>query len=1121
MKELRPVSTLAKTLIAAAVLSTLMCYGLEAREVRTRDLKIVVEDGRLDDETRRGLFSIVQAGTTWFGWFPGLYDPITNPHSIGPGGVWDFDDGGTRPCPVEDCCQEYIKNGAYAQGWTSEDALAQTGLYWHAEDFGDAGFACQGNSAISGTYSAWCGVVTPDPSVCFQAAPGYGSNWNQWLCRYVENPSALEYTFKSDTENDFDFIYVIIDKEYPDSCGWFGDNSDTLRCYTDLNGTTTESFDLTNLPGADPDFCEDGMNVTPDYSGYQARICFVIVSDSGWDDEDGVYDTCDGAFTLDDIIITTAGGTDTTTFETGTLEGWTTCGGFTPGDFVAIRDRSSILNNDPCGFEGCDMSGCILTYFNPMIPGQYGYGGHYAGRMHKRAWSPAVYVGDYPQRGYVTNLVRYLDEPISNWIFHRYYCRYVQSPECPTGAWSQPITDGYLPIYPSPLCDERIWGFSQYVPPDADSVKIGYSVWNACINWDVTCTNGNDSPAIDNVRLGIWDASSPVAGIRATDNYTDAFPEPDLLGGNPSTNTALIDVADNKSQQGYFARLGDTANVSLNQANTMAEFCFRVVPGPGTNTTDPWFAKYGEGGMASCDTTELHCTRMDTCFKAGNGIPGSPIEFQVPLPGYFASMIHEDDPLYVAEGEEIFPDSLFTPGSKLFYAIRTSYLPGPGPYNWIPFGADPTGEDVSTWYEVAVLPDQCADPLSCLLYVDYYNRGAQEWIEEALVMLGRTWDRFDVRAESSRQGNGIGNRILGPGRYRLDRGPIGPSLDHLAQYKVMLLNNGHFQRGVNISDGGHSVPDDPTNDVTFLDQWISEGPYKGLWLSGDNIASDFANASSGPKKGFLWRELAADLDAESYRNESGHPLTESCRMLFARGGRVINEYASLDSMSLMGSGCPQKYNYDCLRERDVESGHEFVSLMYDRTDVTHPPGLYASVDHIYRAPSSPFDSVRTKIDGFSLHGLMMTSPPCSAEDNIMIALWMRDVLGGDDNNGFFYDRDRETQYCPSVGGETISVPGRGGRRHQNALFQNYPNPFRGGGGTTIHYSASKRLTAEIRVFDAAGRLVAKLTDKAEPGDNYVLWNGTGPGGRRVPSGVYFYEIKMKGFSAHKKMLLVR
>jgi hypothetical protein len=1114
-----------RALTAVLLFSCLLCPDSGAKETGTAALKVIEGSSAAPGDLRpAGSFGVAQAGTTWIGWVPGAYDPVTNPHSIGLGGYWDFDDRGTRPCPVQDHYHEYLKNGAYAQGWTSEDVFEQCGLYWGAEDFSDPAFSCQGNAALNGTYSAWCGLLTPDPSCCFQNAPGYGHRWNQWLCRYVTNPTALQYTFKSNTETGFDYAYVIIDKQYPDSCGWAGVEADTVRCYSGANGPATETFDLTNLPGADPDFCEDGMTVTPDYSGYAARICFVVVSDGGWDDEDGVYSTCDGAFTVDDVIITTTGGADTTTFETGTLEGWTRCGGFSPGDYVAVRDRSSILNNDVCGFDNCEMSGCILTYFNPAIPGQYGLGGHYAGLMQKRAWTPTVNVSGYLPRGYVFNASSYADMTIANWIFVRYHCRYVQDPDCPTGAWSPSITDGYVYYYPQPVCGVRNWGFSNFVPPDADSVKMGYSVWNGCVAWETTCTNGNDTPALDNVRLGIWDLSAPLASMRSVDNYTDAFPEAEMLGGNPSINRALIDIASNQSQEGYFLRTGDSAHIALNQANLMVEFCFRIVPGPGTDTADPWFIKYGEVGMAACDTSGVHCCRMDTAFTAGNGVPMSPNEYQVTLEGHFAAMIHEEDAHYVAEGEEILPDSLFTPGSKVFYSIRTSYLPGPGPYNWLPFGADPTGGDVSSWYEVMVLPDQCKDPAACLLYVDYYNRGAQRPIEDALALLGRTWDRFDYRAESSHQGNGIGNRLLGPNRYRLERGPIGPSLDHLEQYRVMLVNNGHFETGVNFSDGGTGTPDDPTNDVGFLDEWISEGPYKGLWLSGDNIASDFAISPSGPKNGFLRLELATDLAAQSYREESGHSVNETCRLLFSRGGRVINEYSALDSMSIAGSGCPRRYNFDCLIERDGESGHEFVSLMYDRTDITHPPGLYASVDHIYRAPNTPFDSVRTKIDGFSLHSLRMNSPPCGGGENVMIALWMRDVLGGNDNRGYFYDSVLQTQYCPPVGPETVGIPGGrpgGGPGARNALFQNYPNPFGGGGGTTIHYSAARPGAARIHIFDAAGRLVRTIPHKAVLGDNYATWDGKGEGGRKAPSGVYFYEIEMDGFSAHKKMLLVR
>ncbi len=237
-------------------------------------------------------------------------------------------------------------------------------------------------------------------------------------------------------------------------------------------------------------------------------------------------------------------------------------------------------------------------------------------------------------------------------------------------------------------------------------MRIGYSVRNICNAYDQPCTNGNDSPAIDNVRLGIYDLSYPRAGVRATDKYNDAFPESDLLGGYPSTNTALIDAANNKCQSGAFLRLSDNAYVSLNQPDATVELCFRVVPG----------------------------------------------------------------------------------------------------------------------------------------------------------------------------------------------------------------------------------------------------------LNGDGIAEDFDGAYSGPKPAFLANELAAQVISGSYRVWTGEPY----------------------------------------------------------------------------------------------------STDCTADPNVAAALYMRDVPGGTDIDGYFYDRAGRFQYCPPVGAEdpTIGLP-RGGRTYGDVLFQNYPNPFRGGAGTTIHYTASK------------------------------------------------------------------
>jgi hypothetical protein len=94
------------------------------------------------------------------------------------------------------------------------------------------------------------------------------------------------------------------------------------------------------------------------------------------------------------------------------------------------------------------------------------------------------------------------------------------------------------------------------------------------------------------------------------------------------------------------------------------------------------------------------------------------------------------------------------------------------------------------------------------------------------------------------------------------------------------------------------------------------------------------------------------------------------------------------------------------------------------------------------------------------------------------------------------------------------------RQSGYSLSQNVPNPFRRGTGTVIHYSVANSEIVRIRILDAAGRLVRTITKKAGPGDNQVTWDGEDQSGRRVTSGVYFYEIETVGFTAERKMLLV-
>jgi hypothetical protein len=326
-----------------------------------------------------------------------------------------------------------------------------------------------------------------------------------------------------------------------------------------------------------------------------------------------------------------------------------------------------------------------------------------------------------------------------------------------------------------------------------------------------------------------------------------------------------------------------------------------------------------------------------------------------------------------------------------------------------------------------------------------------------------------------------------------------------------------------------------------MDQWINQGApegdsERGLWLSGDNIATDFATAAAGPKPNFLANTLSASLVASSYREFSGHGPNEAvtCRLLTSEFGcadmedsgypYVWREYAN--AVYLYGSACPPRYNYDVLDYGSGTGDTQYLHI-YDRTDQTYPPcGLGATIYHSFPAAFGDQDSVKTILDGYSLHALGQNAA-CGEQYPgqpywIDIALMLKDRLGDAMGNGCpFASQDDLVQYCPPVYPDNVTgIERRTPRTYANALFQNYPNPFRGVSGTTIHYSVARAGRVEVRVFDVAGRLVNTIVDQARPGDNFITWDGKTKDGRSVASGVYFYQIKTDDFRAQKKMMLV-
>jgi flagellar hook assembly protein FlgD len=74
----------------------------------------------------------------------------------------------------------------------------------------------------------------------------------------------------------------------------------------------------------------------------------------------------------------------------------------------------------------------------------------------------------------------------------------------------------------------------------------------------------------------------------------------------------------------------------------------------------------------------------------------------------------------------------------------------------------------------------------------------------------------------------------------------------------------------------------------------------------------------------------------------------------------------------------------------------------------------------------------------------------------------------------------------------------------------------------VRYQVERTSAVSIKIYNAMGQLVKTLVDgPAEPGRYAAKWDGRNLSGESVSSGVYFYKMQAGGFSATKKMLVVR
>ncbi|MBN2093428.1 T9SS type A sorting domain-containing protein, partial [candidate division KSB1 bacterium] len=91
---------------------------------------------------------------------------------------------------------------------------------------------------------------------------------------------------------------------------------------------------------------------------------------------------------------------------------------------------------------------------------------------------------------------------------------------------------------------------------------------------------------------------------------------------------------------------------------------------------------------------------------------------------------------------------------------------------------------------------------------------------------------------------------------------------------------------------------------------------------------------------------------------------------------------------------------------------------------------------------------------------------------------------------------------------------------ENQLSFNYPNPFNP--VTTIKFSLAQAGMTELTIYNVMGQPVRTLLNREmQAGLHEMNWDGRDEQGEMLSGGVYFYQIKTRGYSETRKMVLLK
>ena len=960
------------------------------------------------------------------------------------------------------------------QGWLREDETAQPDTFFHVDDFaGLNGGSFGGLVPIEGAKSMWCGArANPsDQYLChFRRLPGYGNGWEQWLetvpFAFVGSVT-LAYQIFYDCETDYDFVYV----EY--NAG--GDDWREIARYTDDGETAAEHFvALTQA---------------------RTKLRFRFASDGAWSDEDGLWNT-DGACIVDSITVRDGGPLNNfENFESvpvGALSAGMWRATPEPGFSSHAGLRNNLLDYDPCGVN----LGSQIVFFigspNPSAayPGLFdtpfclGGGGTEAPCQNESVASPIIDMtrystgrdetqdglippADLPELGgCLLRFTVYRDLPLANLVFYQWEVRRING-TCP-GGWDD--TGGF--VYYGP---EKDYIFSTYnvsgIIAGNDPVQIRLGVIDMCDVWYLVqgnCAQHTPAPYFDNVRLYRYKTSGPQWYARDLDLFQDNFPGDEYLIESPVRADAANDINDNDDP---VIRPGDSIVVDCSS------------PLGGGIAVDPTFGGPAVYLHMKATYTGPAPVKPDLCGPTLAGSisqPDTTIAFNYVSDDGVWTVIQCDTartPAGLIEDKYMVDlnDALFTRGYLIEYYFTARDVAGDE--SALPRWARSGGP----YFEWTCLPTLNSD----ILFVDdCTGRGSfagtveNYWMtafDAVIAEPNNRVDKYDVNGPSSGVSNGPGSRA---GNVLLTN-----------YYYVIVWDSGDLDD----LTLGYGPPDsDKSGDCQMLVDWMNLSEhYCGLWICGDGVAADLDGSTEPAALALMNVWCGVDLAHDSYFDLSGGRLDGGVVNPLVTGdpaGGVFVHAGVPDQFYLWG-GCPIINSFDVLEKT---GGGEYALVYPDIEEMTRASGV-----RCYSTNAGGY-GVRTMWFGFSFQAIR--------DDN-----WAAPI----DRFHIVSDVIQWFQAGPVNPNVTDATAPKA-----NRLAQNFPNPFNP--STTIRYDLRAKGLVTIKVFDVSGRLVRTLVDGVrEAGGHSVVWDGWNDSGREAESGIYFCKMETAGFSAVKKLVLLR